>query len=596
MRKISFFTLLSILFLNFSFFSSSAQAQSSGAILFLSPAGGDQEIGKSFTVKVMVNSGGGVGINAAEGSIKYDNSALQVESVNNSATIFNLWTTEPAFSNAAGTISFGGGSPSAYKDSAGEIFKIVFSPKKAGETSVEFTRGIVLANDGKGTDIFSGFGQAKYNIKEKEAPEPEPVVEREERPRPEPREEEPEVSKGMLPPLPEVFSSTHSEEELWYSNNSPEFSWRLLSDLTGVSFEITKKPDTDPEEKIEGVIDLNQFENVEDGIWYFHIKFQNKSGWGDVAHRKFKIDTAPPKSFDVLVDSEGDSTNPSPKIYFGSSDEASGIDYYELRLDNKIKKIDPAEVGKGYYKGEALLPGEYSAEVIAFDNAQNSATSSVSFIVDPLKAPIIKDIPKILNKKEELVIQGESFYKQTTVKIYIMADGKEPMEYEVKTDDAGNWSYFHKRKLDEGVYEVWAKLIDDRGAQSLDSGRNVLTIIAPSLVEAYGIFIIIFLLMVIMLLILYILYERTNAINEKMRIRRETSEVKKKLSRIFAALREEVDELVELADKKPGLSESERRVKEKLQESLDISEEFIGKEVEDIEKEIKLPKSKTTLK
>ena len=65
-----------------------------------------------------------------------------------------------------------------------------------------------------------------------------------------------------------------------------------------------------------------------------------------------------------------------------------------------------------------------------------------------------------------------------------------------------------------------------------------------------------------------------------------------KMGKIFYALREEVDELMELADKKAGLSESERRVKEKLQESLDISEEFIGKEIDDVEKEILLPKKK----
>ena len=70
----------------------------------------------------------------------------------------------------------------------------------------------------------------------------------------------------------------------------------------------------------------------------------------------------------------------------------------------------------------------------------------------------------------------------------------------------------------------------------------------------------------------------------------DQGEVKNKLGKIFAALREEVDELIELADKKPGLSEPERRIKEKLRESLDISEEFISKEVDDVEKEIKMKK------
>ena len=47
---------------------------------------------------------------------------------------------------------------------------------------------------------------------------------------------------------------------------------------------------------------------------------------------------------------------------------------------------------------------------------------------------------------------------------------------------------------------------------------------------------------------------------------------------------------MELADKKTGLSESEKRVKDKLQDALDISEEFIGKEIEDVNKEIHLKK------
>jgi hypothetical protein len=57
-------------------------------------------------------------------------------------------------------------------------------------------------------------------------------------------------------------------------------------------------------------------------------------------------------------------------------------------------------------------------------------------------------------------------------------------------------------------------------------------------------------------------------------------------------LQEEVDELVVYADKKPGLSESEKRVKEKIKEALDISEEFLTKEVEDIEKELAVVEKK----
>lgn len=173
-----------------------------------------------------------------------------------------------------------------------------------------------------------------------------------------------------------------------------------------------------------------------------------------------------------------------------------------------------------------------------------------------------------------------------------MKDGNDPIEASVKTDDDGNWSYFRNEILEKGNYEVWAKIVDDRGAQSSDSTRYILSVISLSFIERFSLWIIILLLTIIVALVLYIIYQRREYLDEKRRIMRETEEVKVKLAKIFMALREEVDELIEMADKKPGLSDAERRVKERLQESLDISEEFINKEVTDVEKEIKLPKKK----
>ncbi len=51
---------------------SSLSAQTGRATLFLSPAQGTYIVNKSFTLKVMVDSGGETGINAAEGILKYD--------------------------------------------------------------------------------------------------------------------------------------------------------------------------------------------------------------------------------------------------------------------------------------------------------------------------------------------------------------------------------------------------------------------------------------------------------------------------------------------------------------------------------------------
>ncbi|MCU0679624.1 MAG: cohesin domain-containing protein [Planctomycetes bacterium] len=512
-------------------------ARAAGATLFFSPASGTYTVNKSFSVKVSVDSGGGIGINAAEGVIKYNPAYLNVASVSETGSIFSLWTANPNFSNNEGKVTFGGGSPTAYKGQAGSIFSVTFTPKKEGETEVSFLSGIVLAADGKGTNVYAGAGSAKYKIVAAAAAPPKTET---------PKEE----VKGILPPLPEVSSPSHPDENVWYANNRPELSWKLLADLTGVSFLIDDQPGTVPDNKL-------------------------------------MIDVTPPEKFTIVYDNENDPTNPVPKLRFSTKDTASGIDFYQVELNQEKIRVAPAEVGQGYYQLSPHTPGEYTARIAASDKAQNVSSSTIKFMIEPLKAPIITSVPKVIDRREELIIQGTSFYPQVTVKLFISKSEKETIEATVKTDDQGNWSYFHRGSLAKGNYEVWAKIIDNRGAESSNSARHLMSVVSPSLVAAYGFYIIIILLLIIVALIVYIFYQRKKFEEEKRRIKAETDEVKDKLRKVFVALREEVDELIEMSDKEPGLSEAERRIKEKLQESLDISEEFITKEVDDVEKEIK---------
>ncbi|PLX27088.1 hypothetical protein C0583_05075 [Candidatus Parcubacteria bacterium] len=585
MRRISLFL---IFVFTFAVFTPNI-AQGASASLLLSPSSSKIEVGKSFTMNVVVNSGGGVGINAADGLIKFDPAYITVSKVSDASSIFKLWTTDPTFSNSAGTITFGGGSPGSYTGSAGTIFSVTFVSKQVGTTEVTYRSGNVLAADGLGTNIVDGLGKATYEIFEpvvEEEPEEEVVEE-------EPEEEEVEEKpKGLLPPIPEIDSDTHPDENTWYSNNRPEFNWKVLADLTGVAFKITDNPKDDPGVVNEGIIETETFTEQKDGEQYFHIKYQNQYGWGQVSHRKVMIDATPPEDFKLAIDDKGDSTNPTPNLVFSTTDETSGIEKYNIIIGTESFDVTPDNVSTGSYKSPVLAPGEYSATVVAVDKAGNTASSSVMFVIDPLKAPIITSVPDVISKKDDLVVQGTSFYSNVRVKVYIERTGKDTIEGEVETDESGNWAFVYKDGLDKGTYNVSAIIIDSRGAQSLSSTKHLLNVVSPSIICSYGLWIILVLLLAIALLVGYIFYQRKFFIAEKLRIKREADELKVKMSKIFYALHEEVDELIELADKKAGLSESERRVKEKLQESLDISEEFIGKEIEDIEKEIKLTKKK----
>jgi preprotein translocase subunit SecG len=582
LRKASILVVFSLIIGLFQLFIFSPTAQAAGATLFLSPASGAYTVNKPFSVKVMVNSGGQT-INAAEAGLKFDSQYLMVSSISEASTIFSLWTAKPSFSNTNGTISFGGGlySP-GYNGSAGTIFSIVFSSKKEGTTKVTLNNGVILLDDGKGTNAFSGFGNGTYVIG---APVAAPKVE---------TPIKPEVSKpvveeklkGALPPAPDVMSATHPDDTIWYSNNNPEFSWKLITDITGVSVLMDENSISSPGSASEGVIEAKKYENVKDGIHYFHIRYKNQYGQSLVTHKKIMIDSTPPVKKDLAINNEGDQTNPLPLADFATEDLISGIDYYELNIDGETSKIQPRSFSTDPYRLKLLKPGEHNLFIAAVDKAKNKASSSKTFIVEPLKSPIIIDSPKNLINTQSLIVRGTSFYPQVNITLYISKDAKEPELFKVKTDNDGNWSYFHDKKIEDGSYEIWAKIIDNRGAESLDSSRQYLMVISPSFIQRFGWWIVVILLIIITGLVLVIIYQRKKYKEESARIKRETTEAKTKISEVFNAIRDEIDELIEFADKKPGVSESEKRVKEKLKEAIDVSDEFISKEINDISKEI----------
>ena len=81
----------------------------------------------------------------------------------------------------------------------------------------------------------------------------------------------------------------------------PEFTWKILADLTNVSFLIDHEASSDPGVTPEGIIENVKLDPVADGEWYFHLKYQNQYGWGQPGHRKFMIDATPPEPFTVSI-------------------------------------------------------------------------------------------------------------------------------------------------------------------------------------------------------------------------------------------------------------------------------------------------------
>lgn len=199
LQSIKKYSILTILLGLYFFSAAFAEAASLG----LTPGTGVYAANGTFSVKVIVNTGG-QSVNAADGTISFNPKELSVVSVNRSSSIFNLWVAEPSYSNSAGTISFSGGSPSGYSGSVGTIMTVTFRAAGAGTARVNFKNGSVLANDGRGTNILSSMNGGTYTIQPQTAtPEPE-IIEY--------------VAPANTPTTPNISSLTHPDSEKWYQS------------------------------------------------------------------------------------------------------------------------------------------------------------------------------------------------------------------------------------------------------------------------------------------------------------------------------------------------------------------------------------------
>jgi hypothetical protein len=536
------------------------------AILYFNPSSGNYTVGNIFTVDILVNTEN-VAINNAEVVVNFPNNFLEIISFSRAGSVFSLWVEEPNFSNSGGVLSFNGGllTP-GFNGVAGKVLSVVFRVKKTGSASLFFSSAAVRANDGYGTDVFKGGVQAIFNL----------------------IEELPTVT-GKVPEAPQISSSTHPNENKWYSNNSPVFVWNLPPGVTGASLLFDSKATTDPGLWSDGLMESKKYENIKDGAWYFHIKFRNQYGWGPIIHRKVLIDTVPPLPFEIKVQRE-DFTDPRPVLNFQTTDELSGLEYYEMKIgegDNFAVSIE--EIKHNPYVMPLQAWGKHPVEVRAYDKAGNHVLAVAEIDVLPIEGVEIIRIPKSIGIGEILEIKGKAESEITAI-IYIQKLDKELISEKIKTDLAGNFVLRFDKALAKGDYVVWAQAEDERGALSHPTRKYPLEVGLPPFLKFGKITLdyrttMVILIILIIVVIVIVFYAWNRISSWRKRARKETHEAKESIEKAFKVLREEVEEQVGLLDGKPSLTQDERRLKDKLRKALDISEEFINKEIKDIEKE-----------
>ncbi|MFH1820404.1 MAG: cohesin domain-containing protein [Candidatus Nealsonbacteria bacterium] len=536
-------------------------AQAGSASLFLSPGSKSFSVNDSFSVQVKVNPAG-TSINAAQATIYFPAEKIQVMDIIIDDSVFSIWAKEPEFSNLMGKVSFAGGLPQPGTSQTGNIITINFKAMAEGEVSLFFDSALVLANDGQGTNILTYLQPAKYTV----------------------------FQQIRLPELvSSILSLTHPKQSDWYINNNPDFYWKTLPETTGISFILDHYQDTVPDMVPESYVQSKKYENLDDGVWYFHLRLADSAGWGEVSHYKIQIDTLPPDPFEIVVDNAGDPTNPQPNLYFETEDKVSGLSYYKIKVgDEMFSILTLAQVNPFSLKFDN--PGEYPIVVRAVDGAGNNVETNTVLDIEPIKSPEITLWPEFHVSGEELFYVSGISLPNNEIMVFLKKEGKLVKTWLVRSNEQGEWSVTSDELMTSGVYEISTQAKDDRGAQSLVSAQKEIIVSFSGV--ALGSWLISFQSLVLLftavllagIIAIGFLMLRTSQRQKKLR--KESAEAKSAVDIAFADLKEEIGEKIRLFDSQPEFSEKEKKVYEELKKSLDKAEKFIEKEINDVEKEL----------
>lgn len=117
------------------------------------------------------------------------------------------------------------------------------------------------------------------------------------------------------------------------------------------------------------------------------IEVRDRAGNQSIINRRVYCDTIAPQGLTLTADSSGWTNNDRPTVTFNAADEASGLDHYELRVDNGVW-INPAASPHTF--AEPLTDGEHLIQVKAVDKAGNAAEATVTVQIDTM-APAVPE-------------------------------------------------------------------------------------------------------------------------------------------------------------------------------------------------------------
>jgi len=188
-----------------------------------------------------------------------------------------------------------------------------------------------------------------------------------------------------LPLKPSPLSPT---KDILLSNNKPTFKWAFNDkDSTGqAGYQVIIDDDKsfseieyDSKEIASENSAYTPSKAILDGSWYWKVRTQDSDGaWGPFSdYQKFTIDAIPPEPFTPTAEPKNWTNNTQPVISFDTTDLTSGVDHFEVKIDDGTFSIQTSP-----YKLPEQQDGVHNITVKAYDVAKNYRESYVEVYID----------------------------------------------------------------------------------------------------------------------------------------------------------------------------------------------------------------------
>ncbi len=302
--------------------------------------------GSVFEVPILINTKGR-SINTIELNLKFDPTKLSIVKPSTGKSIIGLWIQPPTYDNVKGTASIAGSIPGGIISESSLVLSITFLAKSVGTTEVRILdTSSVLANDGVGTQTVLSYNRGMYTIL-------------------------PKPPGGLT-----IYSDTHPFQDHWYNNNSPVLAWNKDPGVIGFSYVLDDKPNTIPDNKNLTTDATKAYQDLGDGLWYFHIKaLKDGNAWSATTNYVLRIDTTPPALFTPKVDYVSSDSLNRALITFFTTDALSGIDHYEVGVIDRSQSTTSSPIFARTESPYQVPPISVSGSTVivrAYDIAGNS--------------------------------------------------------------------------------------------------------------------------------------------------------------------------------------------------------------------------------